>query len=406
MFRDWRSSCDISTAAVDSRFLYLCIKGSDSSIAVVDQSTKELIGVYKYMCGSVLKIFVLHNFEKLVCLTSAGYIYVWDASEATIDRLRQITNDPLTLEGFVHPNVRVRPVAEIVPASIEGYVDVDYYPGTDTLLALETSGNVIFHDIHNGSVKGVITSENADAKASCLRIQRSEGTYNGKSGHFVAIGFTKGMITLLFVPLCENGLEIGSNFTMSDSTDDHVDIDCIDFRVKQAASSSITIVCGCSDGTVRCLVYKRRDSDIVKHKSVSYVHCRAARKGRVSRIISTCDDQGTPYIITLCTMQLTYDFHTAPINANKPSPADSSTFCTEILRQILLPDRCEHYETIAQVRDFVTNLMEGVDTGTIMYTTLDDVYNIRRCPESNRWLTPKPVEWQSPENRKLLSKVL
>ncbi|GFE53600.1 di- and tripeptidase, putative [Babesia ovis] len=405
MHRDIRSLCDISSIAVDDRFVFLGILGADSSTAIFDQQTLEFIGLFKYMCGSITKLLSLREFNKLVCLTSAGYLYIWDTSEETIARLKRITHDPLTLDGFVHPDVRVNPVAAVTPASLDECVDVDHIPGTSLLVSLDSSGELTFVDIHTGVKKGSCRPIESGNGLLCIKVQTVVTTFRGKKGHFAAIGGTKGQVIVVFLPIQDDMVDVNDIYTLCEKTADCVDLVCVDFRRKLGPTSSITLVAGCSDGSLRCLVYKHTDDELVSHKSASYVHCRAARKGHINRILALCDD-GNPYAVSLCTMQLSHDFYTPPVNSTKPLPADSSTFCTEIILQTLLPDQCDSFGILAQVREFVVDIAVGANSHSILYATSDEIFVIRRSTESKQWLKPQKMEWLTPENRKLMTKLM
>ncbi|ORM39839.1 uncharacterized protein BXIN_0197 [Babesia sp. Xinjiang] len=412
MFRDVKSMCDIGAVAMDERLVFLGFLGCSSFIALYNRETMAFIGLYNFMCGSPTRMLVLSDLEKLVCSTSAGYLYVWDTSDKTVERLTQITNDPLTLDGFVHPSTRVVPVTEVTSTTLESCVDVDRVPGTSIVVMLAADGELTFFDITGGAKltsKKPIETENY--QALCLIINDISSTFRNRNGHWAAIGFTKGLIALIFIPLIDNGsgtkkVDIDNVFAVKQNTDDGCDVNCLAFRKKSSASSSTTIIAGCSDGAVRCFVFKKSEDEIQLHKSASYVHCRAAKKGQVLKLISGCHTNGTPYVVSLCRMQMPYDYHTQPLADTKATPADSSTYCTEIIMQTLLQDQCEEYVVLAHIRDMVSDLTAGIDNSSYIYTTYDDPFVIRRLSETNEWQRAKRIEWNTPTNRKLLLKLL
>ncbi|GIX66333.1 di- and tripeptidase [Babesia caballi] len=431
MYREGRSMCELAAVAVDERCVYLGFQGSASSVAIFKQADMTIVGLYLHMCGSASKLLAVSGHRKLVCLTSAGYLYVWDTGDDTLESLSRIINDPLTLDGFVHPDVRVRPVVEVAPTNMGDCVDVDYLAEASTLLTLSSGGEVTLRHLTSGvPIGSFCPAEGEGMRALCVKANDRVSSFRNRKGYWIAIGGSKGRIFVTFLPLVEQDgeqdgdhdgdpdgdpdsgatqtpvLDTSDVYTAAQTTSSHVDVKCLTFRQKSSTSASMTLVAGCSDGTVRCFVFKQTEDELQPHKSASYVHCRAAKRGNVSRLLSGCSANGSPYIVTLCSMQLAFDYHTMPSEAAKPSPSDSSTFCTEVLLQTLLPDQCDNYEMLAQVRDVVTDLKPTADDTGYVFTTSDDLYVIRPSDSAFGWHKPQRLEWQSADNTKLMSKLM
>ncbi|CDR93732.1 hypothetical protein, conserved [Babesia bigemina] len=418
MYREGRPVCELAAVAVDDRLAYLGFHGSHSSIAVFKRETMEFVGLLTRMCGSAGKLLALGASKKLVCFTSAGHIYIWDTSEQTVEHLLKISNDPLTQEGFVHPDVRVHPAAKVTPESLGECVDVDYLPGTSTLVSLGPTGTLTFYDLSSGTETGSCHPEHDEGtRALCLLVNTCLATFRERKGYWVAIGFSKGRATVVFLPVtgkveemdgeAGSGAEVDTTdlYSISRCTGERSDVQCLAFRQRSSSSTSMTVVAGCSDGALRCFVFKLGPDELQPHKSATYLHCRGAKKGAITHLVSGCSHDGSPYVVSLCVMQLPFDFHTAPLVDAKQSLADSSTFCTEVVLQTLLPDQCNTYQLLAQLREVVSDIKLGVDGTSFLLTTFDDVYVISRLESENGWSKPKKLVWQTPENMKLLSKV-
>ncbi|GBE61126.1 lactase-phlorizin hydrolase, putative [Babesia ovata] len=418
MFREGRSVCELAAVAVDDRLAYLGFHGPHSSVAVFKRETMRFVGLLTRMCGSAGKLLALGACKKLVCFTSAGHIYIWDTSEKAVEHLIKISTDPLTQEGFIHPDARVHPVAKVTPPSLGECIDVDYLPGTSTLLSLGPTGVLTFYDLATGTETGSCHPDHDEGmRALCLRVNTCLATFRDRKGYWVTIGFNKGRITVVFLPVigkveemdgeAGSGVEVDTTdlYSISRCTGERSDVKCLAYRQRSSSSTSMTVVAGCSDGAVRCFVFKLAPDVLHPHKSATYVHCRGAKKGTITHLISGCSHDGSPYVVSLCKMKLPHDFYTTPLVDSKQSLADSSTFCTEVILQILLPDQCKKYEVLVQLRDMVSDIKAGVDGSSFLLTTFDDVYVVRRSESENGWLKPKKLVWQTPENLKLLSKV-
>lgn len=344
------------------------------------------------------------------------YIYVWDTSDDTLNRLRRITIDPLTINGFVHRDTRVTCVFEVASEALEDCIQIDRIPNSPIIVALSSKGDITFFDITNEAKGGSFCPLEHGTRAECLKIDPQLSVFRESNGHWMAIGCSKGIIVLLFVELqlldeyrsAESDESIGPSkiYTMTHKTGDRANINSVDFRFKSANSNNVTLLAGCSDGVVRCVVFKQMEDSLKVHKAASYMHCRSTKSGSVERIVSYRSPEGSPYMISLCKMQMPFEMHNVPDGECRGMIQESTSICSELIMQKLLHDQSDQHTVLAHMRECVTDVKVSMDQSCIVFTTFNNIYILRRYAEENQWYKPSRVEWKTEDNLKHMAKVL
>ncbi|KAK1442202.1 hypothetical protein BgAZ_402320 [Babesia gibsoni] len=415
IFREGKLVYQLGNVASDDRRVYLGFQGMNSAIAVFNQEDMYFVGLYMPMCGSPNKIKLVHDLNKLICSTSAGCIYVWDTSIETIASLERVTLDPLTINGFVRPEIRVKPVLEILSEAVSDCVDVDHIPNTPIMVSVDSAGSLTFFDIEEGTMKGTVDRLKKEGnRVICMRVDPLPSTMDGKSGHWIALGGSNGFIGMLFVEVDKlvkqtDGFtaEHASNMhAVVNNTGDRADVNSVDFRTRVTNSTNTVVLAGCNDGAVRCSVFKMADEGMQLHKVACYQHCRPTVSGAVYRIIAERDSDGAPYVISLCNMQLPFDLHDTAFVDGKQGTGEPSSFCSEILMQKLMQEQSEQYAVLSHMREFITDAKFAPDQSYILFCTLDEVYIIIRDHDTKAWGKPLRLEWNTLENQKLMAKLL
>lgn len=415
MFRDSKFFYHLANIAADDQHVFLGFQGAASFIGIYRQRDMGFVGIYNLMCGTPRNMKILIDKEKLICSTSAGYIYVWDTSEETKRAVERNTMDPLTMNGYIHPDARIKPVVEVIGKSVADCAGVDHIPDSFIMVSTDTKGTVQFYDIRDGKARGTFTGfVQEGGQMQCVKVDQQISTLNNRRGHWVTVAGNKGFIGLLFAEI--DSVDVAQDdpahvisenvYSISHNVGTVETVNSLEYRPRSATSVNIILLAGCSDGTVRCVVFKQTEDSLQPHKSVGYQHCKSARRGNVARMIAERDYDGKPYLLSLCHMQTFTDIHDMNEVDGRNATTEASTFCSEIHTQELLNDKSGTYKNLVHMREFVTDMKLAPDQSNLVFCTLDDSYIVKRKEDNKGWERAVRLEWNTLENQKLLSKLI
>uniref|UniRef100_A0A3B0N4Z3 Uncharacterized protein n=1 Tax=Theileria annulata TaxID=5874 RepID=A0A3B0N4Z3_THEAN len=352
----------------------------------------KFVGFLSPLIGTVTKMFFTKNGSKLICKTNCGYIYVWDISHETINTLESLTNNPLYIDGYIPIESRVTPVAIIEPNNSADCADVDLLYN-DTLMVVEKwpELNINLYDYSKGSKLTTFSSllgDNFDKKkyVRSLKADSQMATLDGVKGQWVAVGTESGTLHLCFLPEFDKPTEETdkSDFfkelneslkTYSFNLMENVDINTLGWRFRNKTSVNLTVLCGCSDGTVRCCIINSETSQLKLSKNVSYSYSKASISGTVNRIICVRDNKnGTPFVIGSCNIigEIgNFEF------------GDLATNCVfEGIYQRLTQEFSDDIVSFAKVQDFITDLCISPQNNFVILVSSNE--NVYLCNENTQ----------------------
>ncbi|EAN34271.1 hypothetical protein TpMuguga_01g01033 [Theileria parva strain Muguga] len=404
------------------KLIFLGLLGPNSKVSIFkfqDGSFDiKFVGFLSPLIGTVTKMLFTKNDSKLICKTNCGYIYVWDISDETINTLESLTNNPLYIDGYIPIDSRVTPVAIIEPNNSADCADVDLLYN-DTLIGVEKwpELNINLYDYSRGNKLTTFSSLLGDDfdKKKYIRSLKSDSqfsTFDGVKGQWVAVGSDSGTLHLCFLPEFDKPTE------QSDKSDvfkelkeslkicsfnimENVNINTIGWRFRNKTSVNLTVLCGCSDGTLRCCILNSESSQLKLSKNVSYSYAKASISGTVNRIICVRDSKtGTPFVIGSCNIigEIgNFEF------------GDLATNCVfEGVYQRLVQDVSDDIVSFAKVQDFITDLCISPQNNFVILVSSNE--NVYLCPENTQyeergapWNKPLKLNWKTPEFSKFLN---
>lgn len=163
--------------------------------------------------------------------------------------------------------------------------------------------NINLYDYSRGNKLTAFSSLLGDDfdKKKYIRSLKSDSqfsTFDGVKGQWVAVGSDSGTLHLCFLPEFDKPTE------QSDKSDvfkelkeslkicsfnimENVNINTIGWRFRNKTSVNLTVLCGCSDGTLRCCILNSESSQLKLSKNVSYSYAKASISGFFLYIIRT-----------------------------------------------------------------------------------------------------------------------
>ncbi|UKJ88378.2 hypothetical protein MACJ_000822 [Theileria orientalis] len=357
--------------------------------------TLKFVGFLSPITGAVKKLLVTSDKKKLICSTNCGYIYVWDISEETINKFESLINNPLYIDGYIPSALRVRPDVVIETKNLSQCVDIDLLYN-NVIIGVEKwpELTVNLYDYTTGQKLASFASllgEDCDKKKyiRCIKSDPQlvkEG--DEVKGQWVAIGSDRGVLHMIFVPAFNVEEFSKENFDVrlhSFSISENININTIAWRFRNKNSMNLTVICGCSDGTIKCFVLNSAEDKLNLAKQASYLYSKAAISATVNKIICMKDRKtGVPFLIGSCNMigELgNFEF------------GDLATNCVfEGVYQKLMQDQSDDVMSFAKVQDYITDLSISPDSNhVLMVSTNDSVY---LCAENTDKTSRTP--WNKP----------
>ncbi|UKK00772.2 hypothetical protein MACK_000846 [Theileria orientalis] len=357
--------------------------------------TLKFVGFFSPITGAVKKLLVTTDKKKLICNTNCGYIYVWDISEETINKFESLINNPLYIDGYIPLASRVRADVVIETKNLSQCVDVDLLYN-NVIIGVEKwpELTVNLYDYTNGQKLASfpkLLGEDCDKK-KYIRCIKSDAQLvkegDELKGQWVAVGSDRGVFHMLFVPAFEvkefspENLKLGiHSFTISEN----ININTIAWRFRNRSSTNLTVICGCSDGTIKCFVLNSAEDKLNMAKQASYLYSKAAISATVNKIICVKDSKtGVPFLIGSCNMigELgNFEF------------GEMATNCVfEGVYQKLMQDQSDDVVSFAKVQEYITDLSISPNNNhVVMVSTNDSVY---LCTENTGMTSRTP--WNKP----------
>ncbi|EKX74206.1 conserved hypothetical protein [Theileria equi strain WA] len=396
------------------KLLFLGHYGPSSKVSIfkfLENETQDIkfVGSLFPIIGTVVKLLINAEKGTLVCGTNAGYLYIWDISNETIETLESLTYSPLYGDGYIPLNSRVAPVAVVEPSNMGNLVDFDFIYQNNFIIGLEKwpELNVNFYNASNGSKvassRNLVKNVDKNKYMTCVKADPNFISNDGK-GQWVVCGSARGTISLTLVPpnvLNEEGKTVELccfTFDLAES----VNINSLAWRFRSPSSTNLTVLSGCSDGYIRCCVFSTQSDSPVLHKQATYSYSKSSITGTVNKIICGKDTRtGVPYVIGSCNMISEF---------GSTEAGDVSSSCAfELVYQKLLQDSSDDIISFASIQDYITNMCVSPDHKFVVLVSSND--SVYLCPENTNasgtatspWKKPLKLTWRTPEFVKFIN---
>ncbi|BAM39523.1 uncharacterized protein TOT_010000978 [Theileria orientalis strain Shintoku] len=399
MSYDEKVTQGFSSVLCTDNLVFLGHLGPYSKISIFkfknDRSSLKFVGFLSPIIGTVKKLLVTSDKKKLICNTNCGYIYVWDISEETIDKFESLINNPLYIDGYIPLALRVRPDVVIESKNLAQCIDIDLLYN-NVIIGVEKwpELTVNLYDCTTGQKLASFQNLLGEVydKRKYIRCIKADSQLvkegDEVKGQWVAIGSDKGQLHMVFVPAFDvkdfnvENIDVKLN---SFSISENININTIAWRFRNKTSSNLTVICGCSDGTIKCFVLSSGEEKLNMAKQASYLYSKAAISATVNKILCVKDGRtGVPFLIGSCNMigELgNFEF------------GDLATNCVfEGVYQKLMQDQSDDVMSFAKVQEYITDLsIAPTNSHVVMVSTNDSVY---LCTESMEMSSRTP--WSKP----------